>query len=411
MTCELILCARQRALLAGKGDVNAADPVEQVAVLALTRATVLVRAALTLILAGAGFLVVGEGVRTLLLLVLLVATTAASLAALARRPRLLNHRLAVLAADCAVLVAVLALSHGDLPYYGYAVGTAALGGILLDVRAAPLWAAQILQGLVVGAVVLRAGDAGPATAPVVLAAPLLVLLAGPAALFGARGLARRMRVAAERVAAAERSAAAAERARLARELHDSVAKTLRAMSLAAVALPGSLRRQPGLAEQLADVISRGADTASKEARDLIGALRMDEPDEDFGQTLLRVCRAWSAQTGVPARATVATVDPLVPVRYELTRILHEALTNVARHAGASTVGVVLAQRRGTVTMTIRDDGRGFVVPADVEGLQELQERGHAGLVGMIERAQVVGGELTVDSRPGQGTVVRVRVPS
>jgi signal transduction histidine kinase len=97
------------------------------------------------------------------------------------------------------------------------------------------------------------------------------------------------------------------------------------------------------------------------------------------------------------------------VRYELTRIVHEALTNVARHAEATRVGVVVrAERRGRLTLTVRDDGKGFVVPEDVE---TLQHTGHAGIVGMMERASALGGELTIASTPGTGTVVRVQVPT
>jgi len=85
-------------------------------------------------------------------------------------------------------------------------------------------------------------------------------------------------------------------------------------------------------------------------------------------------------------------------------ILREALTNVARHAGARHVVVVLTVADGVLTLTVRDDGHGFVVPGD---LGALQHGGHVGIVGMAERARSVGGALTVTSQPGSGTVVRV----
>ena len=71
------------------------------------------------------------------------------------------------------------------------------------------------------------------------------------------------------------------------------------------------------------------------------------------------------------------------------------------------MGVVLSERGRTLTLSVHDDGRGFAMPDDATA---LSHQGHAGIVGMMERARSVGGTLTVDSRPGQGTVVRVRVP-
>jgi len=200
-----------------------------------------------------------------------------------------------------------------------------------------------------------------------------------------------------------------ERARLARELHDSVSKTLRGMSLAAVALPGSVRRQPALAEQLAGAISAGAAAADLQTRELLEGLRLDSPDEDLAITFDRLCRTFAARTGIAALADVSVGDLPVPVRYELTRITHEALTNVERHANATRVLVTLSlTRRGRwVALTIRDDGTGFAVPGDLLGLQAY---GHHGVVGMAERARTIGGLLEVTSRAGLGTTVHTRAP-
>lgn len=187
------------------------------------------------------------------------------------------------------------------------------------------------------------------------------------------------------------------------------------MSLAALALPGSLRRQPDLAHQLADAISAAAAAADRETRELLEGLRLDLPDEDFGRTIDRLCRAWSARTGIAVRADigagVAAVELPVPVRYELARIAHEALTNVARHARAGRVLVSLtasfAGRHRSVVLTVRDDGTGFAAPDD---LADLQDHGHHGLIGMAERARTVGGRLEILTAPGAGTTVRALVP-
>ncbi len=91
----------------------------------------------------------------------------------------------------------------------------------------------------------------------------------------------------------------------------------------------------------------------------------------------------------------------------LFRICQEALTNAAKHAQASEVRIRLAVTRSQVSLEIRDNGGGFVVPAD---WVELARQGHLGLVGMRERAEAVGGSMEISSQPGQGTRIQVVVP-
>jgi signal transduction histidine kinase len=374
---------------------------------ALTRAVLLIRAGVGLIAATAGLFGGGGLEQALSLSAVMIVTAVLGLAVLARWPGVVDAPIAVLTADSAVVLLVLVLSHGGVSYFVAFAGSAALGGVLLGVAALPVWAAQTVQAVVVGIVVVRQDDLPASLVPLIRAAPGVGILAGVGALLASRVLTAQMRRSVRLVQEAHREAAAQERARLARELHDSVAKTLRGMSLAALALPESMRRQPALAEHLADVIARGADAANQEARQLIDGLRLDSPDVDLGLMLRRLCQVWSDETGIVATATVAPVEPSPQVRYELTRIVHEALTNVARHSDATRVSVVLTQRGERLVLTVRDNGQGFDVPTDVN---TLQLDGHAGLVGMMERARLVGGELAVTSDPGRGTVVRVRMP-
>ena len=382
--------------------------VDHVVAAALCRAVLLARAAVAMAAAAAGLAVVEAPERMVALLAAVAVASAGPLVLLTRRPAvILEHPVLALAVDSLAVLVVLVISHGGLAYVSYAAGSAALAGVLLGSAAAPLWVAQLVQGFVVSAQVLADTRPPAAVATFLLAAPVAGLLAGIGALVVARSLTRQLRLAVRRVASAQRSAAALERARLARELHDSVAKTLRGVSLAALALPGSLRRQPVLAEQLAGVITSGAAAADREARELLEGLRLDSPDEDFGHSIDRLCQSWSARTGIPVRSQVAALDLPVPVRYELARITHEALTNVGRHAGASLASVVIAHRDRSLTLAVRDNGMGFVVPPD---LTVLQQHGHLGVVGMVERAQSVGGWLDVESTPGAGTTVRVWMP-
>jgi signal transduction histidine kinase len=95
------------------------------------------------------------------------------------------------------------------------------------------------------------------------------------------------------------------------------------------------------------------------------------------------------------------------MRYELSRILQEALRNVAQHAQASLVTVALTATRDRLQLRVSDNGHGFEVPAD---LAVLQTRDHHGIVGMYERARNIDGSLRVASAPGSGTTVAVTIP-
>jgi signal transduction histidine kinase len=367
------------------------DPAERDAAVAATavclRALLIVRSALAVaLLLGAG----SWPAAGLLLL--------ASAAEFLVRDQVLKgagRGLVFLTADFAVLLGVLALSDGGPVFFGAAAAWSALAGVLLGVRAAPLWLAAAAQAWTVGVAVA----AHPALPP-------LIALAGVAAAVCCRLLARRNARTAAEMADAQRSAVAMERARLARELHDSVAKTVRGMSVAALALPRSVGEQPQLALRLADAISSAAEAAERETRTLLSGLRLESPAEDFADAVARLCRAWSADCGIPVHLEVQPVKPPVPVRYELARILHEALTNVARHAQATSVLVMVRRHERTVSLVVRDNGTGFAVPADLTAT----ETSH-GLVGMTERAQTVGGDLTIVSEHGHGTIVTARVPT
>jgi signal transduction histidine kinase len=109
------------------------------------------------------------------------------------------------------------------------------------------------------------------------------------------------------------------------------------------------------------------------------------------------------RTGVRASFTATQTDARAPVEIETAcfRIVQEALNNVARHANARRVEVTLTAENAAFEVTVRDDGTGFNVERQRTGL---------GLVGMAERAELVGGRLDTESAPGAGTTVRARFP-
>jgi signal transduction histidine kinase len=367
-----------------------------VAPAALGRAVLLGRAAATMTAAGAGLGLVDNPRPLVLVLAIVLGTTVAGCAALARWPRVVRHPMPIILLDSLVVVVVLAVSQGGVAYFCCAVGASALAGVLLGMRAIVLWAAHTALGYLIAATVLHNTAPPAAVAAFVVAFPMADVLAGIGGAVAKAALVRYVDLSVDVVASAQRSAAASERARLARELHDSVTKTLRGVSFAALALPSSLRRHPALAEQLASTVSKGATVAAREARELLEGLRLDAPDRDFIETVEQICRRWTASSGIPVQVTVLPVELPVAVRYELTRILNEALRNVDQHAHAQHVQVCVLPARNGVRMSVRDDGVGFQSPEDPAG--------------MYERAHSVRGSVQLKSAPGRGTTLEVWMP-
>jgi signal transduction histidine kinase len=197
-----------------------------------------------------------------------------------------------------------------------------------------------------------------------------------------------------------------ERARLARELHD-----------------GPLQDLVGLNMQLGLLLAGDASPLTEslralraEVRALLTELRqvcaeLRPPMLDtmgLGAALRVLAEEWSAQHHLPVQLDLASDAALraLPdqVSVNLYRVAQEALANIAHHAHARNVTLTLACDATRWTLTIGDDGEGFIVPAT---LNELAARGHFGLVGLRERVELIGGALTIESAPGAGTIVRV----
>lgn len=212
------------------------------------------------------------------------------------------------------------------------------------------------------------------------------------------GLVERARL----VTQAELAAVVQERQRLARELHDSVTQLLYSQVLFSGAGLKELGRgnQP-LAERHLARIEQAAQQALKEMRLLVYELRPStELDEGLAAALERRLDAVERRTGVVAQLIVMGEARLgQTTSMNLYRIAEEALNNTLKHAGATTVLVVLRFADGTAHLEIADDGRGFNPDA--------QPTGGMGLANMRERAAQLGGELFIESGIGQGTRVVV----
>jgi two-component system NarL family sensor kinase len=202
-----------------------------------------------------------------------------------------------------------------------------------------------------------------------------------------------------------RLGAVEERNRLAREIHDTLAQGLTATALqleSADALldAGSERAHEPLRRALS-LTRSNLEEARRSVLDLRASPLEGRP---LSEAINALVERWEAETGIAVRyRAVNGSRPLPPsVEAALYRICQEALTNVARHAGAERATVRLVATPDRVRLVVEDDGRGF-------DASEVPEDRH-GIVGMRERAEVLGGTLEVRSGPGEGTRIEATVP-
>jgi PAS domain S-box-containing protein len=204
---------------------------------------------------------------------------------------------------------------------------------------------------------------------------------------------------------AQSAAALEERQRLARELHDSVSQALYGITLGSDAALTLLERDPTRVAGPLEYVRSLAEAGLAEMRALIFEL-MPESLENEGlvAALEKQAAALRARHGIEVHTALCD-EPDGPlwVKDALYRIAQEALHNTTKHARAENVGLLLEQETEGIMLEVRDDGIGF----DPSG----SFPGHLGLESMRERAERLGGTLEVESRPGNGTRILVRVPS
>lgn len=202
--------------------------------------------------------------------------------------------------------------------------------------------------------------------------------------------------------------AAEERNRLAREIHDTLAQGLAGIILQLETADALLeagadgRQARATVVQALELARANLDEARRSVHDLRAA---PLEGRTLKEALEQMARDWAARAGVEITFTALGEDRPLPLRVEagLYRVAQEALANVARHAVARRVSLRLEIDPRQVRLRIRDDGRGF----DTAGVP----RGRYGLLGLRERARLLGGSLVLRSRPGAGTTVSVTIPS
>ena len=205
---------------------------------------------------------------------------------------------------------------------------------------------------------------------------------------------------------AGQAAAMEERGRLARELHDSVTQSLYSVTMysEAAARLMTAGQETDAAEYLRDARDT-AQEALREMRLMIYQLRPPVLEKGGLAVALQVrLDAVERRGGIHAELIVTGQDRLPPaIQAELHQIAQEALNNALKHARAREVRVRLYFGDAATCLEVQDDGAGFELAA-------VQAGGGLGLPGMVERVQKIGGRLTIDSAPGQGTRVSVEVP-
>jgi two-component system sensor histidine kinase UhpB len=193
-----------------------------------------------------------------------------------------------------------------------------------------------------------------------------------------------------------------ERWRIARELHDEVGQALTAVMLQ---LERARRRADDGVRADVDEAREAVRASLEEVREIARRLRPEALDDlGLASALAALTNDVSRRTGVRVERRVAADLPALAPEAELVvyRVAQEALTNVARHSDARCAWVTLGDNGGgRVELTVRDDGR---------GLERDANAGGAGLRGMRERAVLIGATLDVESRLGDGTTVRLRLP-
>ncbi|MEU7578333.1 sensor histidine kinase [Streptomyces sp. NPDC041068] len=206
---------------------------------------------------------------------------------------------------------------------------------------------------------------------------------------------------------AREAGVADERRRLAAEIHDTIAQGLTGIIAQLQVVANAEDEQ--LAKEHLDRAAALARHSLGEARRSVHNLSPTALEHDtLPEALKKTVAEWAERTGVRADFTLTgTAEHLHDeIEATLLRIVQEALSNAARHAGAARLGVTLSFMGDEVTLDVRDDGRGF----DPLALPARSGAGGFGLDGMRARAERIAGSLTVESEPGGGTAVSARVP-
>ncbi|MEA5462402.1 sensor histidine kinase [Leptothoe sp. PORK10 BA2] len=195
-----------------------------------------------------------------------------------------------------------------------------------------------------------------------------------------------------------------ERSRIAREIHDSLGHSLTALN---IQLEGAIKlsqRDPKKSQELLTEAKRLGSVALQDVRQSVATLRNKSTDQNSLQSRLNsLVNMLKTSTGITPNINIQLLQPLPEaMSMALYRLVQEGITNIVKHAEATAVDLSLMVDEQGIRLLLRDDGHGFDLGQTSTGF---------GLQGMRERAQAMGGNLTVNSRPGEGCEIRLVVPA
>jgi two-component system nitrate/nitrite sensor histidine kinase NarX len=199
-----------------------------------------------------------------------------------------------------------------------------------------------------------------------------------------------------------------ERTRLAREIHDGLAQTLAFLKIQAAQMQNFLER--GETEKLTNTLQANYRTLSDayiDARQAIDDLRR-VPTTNLCDWIDQVAADYKQTTNQKVNVSIAEFSTKYPanIQAQLIRIVQEALSNVRKHADATTVDILGFQEGDSYLFEIRDNGRGFTPESG-----HSEGNSHYGLRGMRERSESIGADFQITSQPGMGTCISIHVPS
>jgi signal transduction histidine kinase len=203
----------------------------------------------------------------------------------------------------------------------------------------------------------------------------------------------------------------AERARLARDLHDHIGQNVTAMRIKLNALSAEAATSPVSSAELTRMAEQ-LEQLDGDISHLAWQIHLPTPEgQGLAGSLEQLGREWSAHHGVDFDFHLSSAEGRLPSDTEnhLYRVVQEALNNIAKHARAKNVGLALNYVENEMVVAIEDDGVGFDA-ASAAGRPDGSRSGF-GLVSMRERVNLMKGQLIIESQPGEGTAVLIRVPA
>jgi signal transduction histidine kinase/streptogramin lyase len=202
-----------------------------------------------------------------------------------------------------------------------------------------------------------------------------------------------------------------ERKRISAELHDGLGQSLLLIRNRAILnRDNSTPSLPSDAPAQFEAISEAALQAINEVRSIAYDLRPYELDRlGLTKALESIAQRAAAAGGFRTELELDLIDDLLPPEFEINlyRIVQEAVTNAVKYAQAKTLTLILKAQEHALRLVVRDDGRGFAL---ANGLPDPSVKGGLGLVGISERARIMGGQANFESAPGQGTTLTVNIP-